>query len=261
MKLLSSHLEQISQSAAGIAELPFPPPKIFSNALLRSHDITTLIRDTEAHERALFSYAPLPFPTSTPSEEPSRRATVFQINGSTNPFATGSYGTRAPRRNTAVARVLGGDMMDRIEKSGGAGIGRNTSYSNRGRTTKGEMDVELLLEGAEKLCAVYPMPGAAEKIDALRARYQQLSESISQYEAGVRDQASQLERMYRSQEHDSDQDMDPDNVSREEEEVVEEFTKEDIMREEEEIRELEKKKASLQERVSGMERDLGGLMR
>lgn len=38
-------------------------------------------------------------------------------------------------------------------------------------------------------------------------------------------------------------------------------TPEDFMREEEEIRELEKKKRALEDRVSEMERDLGGLRR
>ena len=39
------------------------------------------------------------------------------------------------------------------------------------------------------------------------------------------------------------------------------LTKEDLEREEEEIKELERKKRGLEERVTGMERDLGGLMR
>jgi hypothetical protein len=39
------------------------------------------------------------------------------------------------------------------------------------------------------------------------------------------------------------------------------LTKEDLRREEEAIRELESKKKGLEDRVTGMERDLGGLMR
>ena len=39
------------------------------------------------------------------------------------------------------------------------------------------------------------------------------------------------------------------------------LTKEDLEREEEEIKELERKKRGLEDRVTGMERDLGGLMR
>lgn len=38
-------------------------------------------------------------------------------------------------------------------------------------------------------------------------------------------------------------------------------TEEDIRRENDEIRELEKKKRQLEDRVKGMDRDLGGLMR
>lgn len=39
------------------------------------------------------------------------------------------------------------------------------------------------------------------------------------------------------------------------------LTREDLEREEAEIKELERKKAGLENRVTGMERDLGGLMR
>ena len=38
-------------------------------------------------------------------------------------------------------------------------------------------------------------------------------------------------------------------------------TEDDIKREDDEIRELEKKKRQLEDRVQGMDRDLGGLMR
>jgi hypothetical protein len=39
------------------------------------------------------------------------------------------------------------------------------------------------------------------------------------------------------------------------------MSREDMQREEAEIRELEQKKKALEERVTGMEKDLGGLMR
>lgn len=45
------------------------------------------------------------------------------------------------------------------------------------------------------------------------------------------------------------------------EEVDVHMTKEDLEKEEEVIRELERKKRALEERVTGMERDLGGLNR
>lgn len=62
---------------------------------------------------------------------------------------------RAPRRNTAVAAVLGGDLVERIRRGGGGGAGSGLGYQSyeRGRE-KGEVDVDVLLEGAEKLCGV-----------------------------------------------------------------------------------------------------------
>jgi len=125
----------------------FPPPKIFTNALLQPHHITALIRDTEAHERALFSVPPL-----QPSKTQTRRTTVFQPNGG-DLLSSGTTAIHAPRRNTAVAAVLGGDLVERIRRGGGGGVVGTTSRELMGKD-KSEVDVEVLLEGAERLCAV-----------------------------------------------------------------------------------------------------------
>lgn len=154
MTLLDKHLEQISQSATAIADLAyaprlnkpqitrpninrrFPPPKIFTNALLHSHDITTLIRDTEAHESALFTTAP----PNAPRADAPRRSTFHAKKSS----ASNGIGVlRHPRHDSTVATLLANRFgEDIVEES--LGNGRE----------KGEVDVEILLEGAEKLCKV-----------------------------------------------------------------------------------------------------------
>lgn len=62
-----------------------------------------------------------------------------------------STGQRGPRRNNAVAAVLGGAMAERIRRER---VGDD--HHNRRRTgmPKDELDIELLLKGAEKLCHV-----------------------------------------------------------------------------------------------------------
>ena len=153
MTLIDAHLEQISLCAQSIAELSFPRPKMFTNALLGHHDITTLIRDTETHERALFSVPPPPPPKAQDPSSNKRRTTVFQSQ-SAGP-GLNAEAVRAPRRNTAVAAVLGKDLVEKIRRGGGGGAGSGLGYQayERGRE-KGEVDVEVLLEGAEKLCNV-----------------------------------------------------------------------------------------------------------
>lgn len=111
---------------------------MFANALLRPHDITALIRDTEAHERALFSV------------DPSQRRTAMR-RGTVNPSSEGDgetmasriYSAKDSRNQSAVARVLGGDMMQQIQRSTGSN-----------RSAQDEIDVEVLLRGAEMLCDV-----------------------------------------------------------------------------------------------------------
>jgi len=160
MALLSSHLEQIALSASAIHDLPcvspvravagrvltvpasFPPPKIFTNALLRSHDITALIRDTESHERALFSIDPSAKPLKSSQRRATRRGTVYPAEGDAESLASRIYAARSNRSQSAVARVLGAGMMEEIRRSGGTSA----------RPPRGEINVEVLLRGAEILC-------------------------------------------------------------------------------------------------------------
>ncbi|KAM3072157.1 hypothetical protein ACMFMG_008614 [Clarireedia jacksonii] len=251
MSLLERHLEQITLSAESIATLPFPPPKIFTNALLSTHDITSLIRDTEPHERALFSVPPpAPAPSASlqpdPTSSSSRRQTVFAV--SSGEVVTSSANGRAPRRNTAVAAVLGPELHSQVRKT---------------ETGRGEVDIEVLLRGAEKLNSVYPVEGVPEKIRMLRRKYEALRGSVKANEERVARMTRELERFNRGEDEDEDEDMGGEEELEGEEEGGEEtmITDEDLRREEEEIRQLERKKRELEERVSGMERDLGGLLR
>ncbi|RFU77775.1 dash complex subunit spc34 [Trichoderma arundinaceum] len=249
--LLSAHLEQIQASCQGIDSLPFPPPKIFTNALLSNNDITSLIRDTEAHERALFSVPPPPPPpaaTAKPSKAAeseikpkNRRQTVFNV--ASGEVTTGPPSRGAPHRRTAVAAVLGGEMHEQLR---------------RGETDrKGDLDVEVLLRGAEKLCGVYELPGARERISALRSRYRHGKNTTAYYEAKVAEQAEQLASMnkdYMDQGEDGGQDQDEPQES-----GGDTWTEEDLRREEEEARQMEAKKRELQARLRSMEKDLGAL--
>ncbi|CAF9907112.1 hypothetical protein IMSHALPRED_005442 [Imshaugia aleurites] len=256
MTLLDSHLEQISLSSAAIAELPFPQPKIFTNALLHSHDITALIRDTEAHERALFTLAE-PDRGSRPSAASvARRSTVHGLNGTGDPYGNGNILIRSQRPRSAVATILGGELGEQIQNEG----------AKEGKE-RGEIDVNLLLKGAEKLCSVYPIAGAPERIVSLRSRYEQLNSSIARYESKVSRQMAQLAKINKHKDGDEDFDdaddeaLDDDDMTTVEGPGEIHVTEEDIRREDYEIRELEKKKRQLEDRVKGMERDLGGLMR
>ena len=159
--LLENHLEQITLSAKAIADLPcvlfwpdswrlliwlrFPPPKIFTNALLGNQEITNLIRDTEPHERALFSVDPNA--VSGSSRRLTRRATTFRGKEKGMTGRKSAYIGQEPRKQSAVARVLGGELLQEIQQS----TRRATSQRNIGGSG---VNVEILLRGAEKLCAV-----------------------------------------------------------------------------------------------------------
>jgi hypothetical protein len=203
-----------------------------------------LIRDTEAHERALFSVPPPPPPVASQKPDPkpsSRRQTVFNV--ASGEVTTGPPTTRAgPRRNTAVAAVLGGDLHDQLRRG-------ETSASG----SKGDVDVEVLLRGAEKLCSVYALPGALERIPQLRSKFAHHTNTLAYYEAKVAEQAQALELLNKDHwmdDDDEDKDYDDAGIA----------TVEDLKLEEEEVRELDRKKRELQERIRAMDKDLGGLL-
>jgi hypothetical protein len=154
-----------------------------------------------------------------------------------------------PRNNRAVAAVLGPELHSEVRKA-------------EGKT--GEIDIEVLLRGAEKLNAVYAVPGVPERVQGLRGRYATITGSLGHYERKVERQTRELERMNRGESWDEGEDEEGSEAEGGDERFGEEeveITDEDLRREEEEIAELERKKRELEERVRGMERDLGGLLR
>ena len=132
----------------------FPPPKIFTNALLQPHDITALIRDTEAHERALFSVANSADAATTDiSKHIGLPDAVHTMNGKGDISRFCVHGTLGAGRQTAVAAVLGGDMVEKIRVASGVHLDSQPGYRDFGGE-RGRVDVGTLLKGAEKLCAV-----------------------------------------------------------------------------------------------------------
>lgn len=272
LSLIDAHLQQISLCASSVAELSFPAPKIFTNALLSPHDITALIRDTEAHERALFSVPPPPPAPKAqdPAASINRRNTTFNVNGAAGGPGNAGFGTaggganavRAPRRNTAVAAVLGGDLVERIRRGGGGGAGTGIGYRSEGGN-RNEVDVEVLLEGAEKLCNVYPIPGALQRIAQLRQRHARLAESIAYYEQKVEGQAQRLKGQHVPKDYGDDEDEAAEPQAEEQAVSGGEIymTEEDVENEQAEIKELERKKRMLEERVEGLGKDITGVLR
>ena len=117
-----------------------------------------------------------------------------------------------------------------------------------------------------KLTTYSPIEGAVEKITALRKRYENLASSVTRYESRVAKQALQLEKMNHPKKYDGNCEKMKhiENVSDLERTTTPRqarITIEDVKREEQAIRLLEENKRYLEDRVTGIERDLGGLLR
>ncbi|KAF2477868.1 acyl-CoA dehydrogenase NM domain-like protein [Lindgomyces ingoldianus] len=188
------------------------------------------------------SIAELPYDPSG-----NRRNTTFNLNGGGSTIlGGGANAVRAPRRNTAVAAVLGTDLVEKIRRGGGGGAGTGLGYRTFDGSNKNEVDVEVLLEGAEKLLGVYPIPGARERIASMRQRHRRLEASIEHYEYRIAEQTTQLGRLNRSREYMDDE---PGEIEAPVEALVfVPMTEEDLKREEDEVRQLEQKKRGLEDR-------------
>ena len=109
-----------------------------------------------------------------------------------------------------------------------------------------------------------PIEGVSGRLALLRARYENVASSIESYEAKVAEQTAQLERMNRSKANKRDQNMKlnratrPNATPKPKKKTV---SISEFQTEETELKDLEERKRTLEDRISGMERDLGGLSR
>ena len=159
-----------------------------------------------------------------------------------------AFGTKAPKKAKIVARLM-------------------WIYCSKVLRSYAQSSKSLIYPCSVFVNHFSPIQGAAEKITSLRSRHERLSGSIARYEQRIAKQMIQLEKMNRSKHGpgyaDYDEENDDADVIEKNGETTQAYvvTEEDLKREDGDIRELEKKKRTLEERVSGMERDLGGLLR
>lgn len=100
-----------------------------------------------------------------------------------------------------------------------------------------------------------PLPGAHDKIAALRQRHAQVTASIDYHQGRLAEQTVQLGQLNRSRDVGDDG---PAAVP-EPAPVEAAMTDEDVRRAEDEMQQLERKKRALEDRVHAMSRDLSGL--
>ena len=116
---------------------------MFTNALLLSQDITALIRDIEVHERALFTVP------QTTGERLRHNSTDSNHDESSNTVLGGIRpDLRASRKSQALAIVLRKDLVQNLKRGNGG------DYIHSIEREKGDIDVEFLLNGAERLCSI-----------------------------------------------------------------------------------------------------------
>ncbi|KAF3926743.1 hypothetical protein ABW21_db0206628 [Orbilia brochopaga] len=216
------HLEQIEAAAKDISSMRFSPPGTFTNSQVTKPPITSLIRDTSTYERVLFSQPP----SST--------------RGQFAPQAIAS----ASNKSALLGSLLDGNVMHQMRSA------VSTAH------LKGEVDVELLLHGAENLARIYLTPGLDERIQTLRERYKDLRSSVALHEELVAAQRTQLDlqRGATDQHHD----LKDDPIIRITQQSV--VTIDSIQAEETAISDLEARRLEIESEIREIDRRLGGML-
>ncbi|KAF3927211.1 hypothetical protein ABW20_dc0105102 [Dactylellina cionopaga] len=217
------HLEQIESAAKDISSMRFSKPGTFTNSQVNRPPITSLIRDTSPYERVLFSS---PSASSSSQESFAQRVPMLST------------------KSTLLGSLLDGDVMHQVRSA------------VRTAHLKGEIDVELLLQGAENLARIYPTPGLDDKIGNLREKYHDLQSSVLLHEElvtaqrtqldlqrGVADQLGPLERPLETTTH-----------------VLNAVTDADIGAEEIAIQQLEARRLEVESEIRDLDRRLGSLV-
>jgi hypothetical protein len=93
----------------------------------------------------------------------------------------------------------------------------------------------------------------------LRSRHEQLKSSIAHYEALVAQHSAELSQASQGAYDEDDFSVGETRNAASRMPALESYQPEDFEREEAELKELEIQKLSLEDRVSGIDRDLGGL--
>lgn len=140
------HLQRIAASSRSMETLYFRPSGTFSNALLRSRDITALIRDADDNEAALFSLAQ--------NDVLSKVAATAELISSSNT----NTGSPSRYQQSKAHTVPDGNSATQVE---------------------------FLCNTIENICQAYPMNGVLEKVQKYRERSRILQQNISEYEQVV----------------------------------------------------------------------------
>ncbi|KAK6347017.1 hypothetical protein TWF696_007105 [Orbilia brochopaga] len=215
------HLQQIEAAAKDISSMHFSPPGIFTNSQVTKPPITSLIRDTSPYERVLFS----PPSSST--------------RGNFGPQTVAS----SSNKSALLGSLLDGNVIHQMRSA------MSTAH------LKGEVDVELLLHGAENLARIYLTPGLNERIQTLRERYKDLRSSVTLHEELVAAQRTQLDlqRRVTDQHHELNEDLSPHTQQPA-------VTPSSIQAEEIAIRQLEARRLEIESEIRELDRRLGGML-
>ncbi|ANZ77854.1 BA75_05182T0 [Komagataella pastoris] len=153
---LDLHLRNIQKNAKSLRTLYFKPPGIFTNAIINKPEITRLIRDSDPLERSLYTIE---------DGEPHR------IDGVNNYAET-------PSDEKTIIKI--------------------PDYSTQETPStviqlNDETEVSELLEKASDLVTRYPLEDMAAKLEAYTLKYEQLQQSIAEYELLEQQQAEDLQ--------------------------------------------------------------------
>lgn len=184
---LQSALASLNESSNSLKTLYFRPPGIFTNALIGKPDITTLLRDADAFENALYQVDA----QDRPERKDGTRGVVDQLNDDLDELQLQQLQEEAD----------GGELVQRpsvvivpreVVVSNDENKGVKNLLSKFNEENEKDYDIDVLCETVSQLLDKYPIDGVREELERLRQRWQSVNLEIMENEETIEKQRRQL---------------------------------------------------------------------
>lgn len=194
------HLALIDEAVELLQTLEFRKPGMFTNAVLLHPEITTLIRDADEHERALYRLNPhnkmeridggRVYESSHTHAADPREDEELLIAADNAPYNTYVQTQLHDQPYTPLTRPRGATVLiPRLRPHQAPGVAR-TLYSRDSENP--EEGFAGLCATVEALVARYPVEGVSKKVREFRRAHTALLGEISRHEALVEHQRERL---------------------------------------------------------------------
>lgn len=184
---LQNALASLDESSNSLKTLYFRPPGIFTNALIGKPDITTLLRDADAFENALYQVDA----QDRPERKDGTRGVVDQLNDDLEELQLQQL-QEEEDSGEFVQRPSVVIVPREVVASNNENKGVKNLLSKFNEENEKDYDIDVLCETVSQLLEKYPIDGVREELEQLKQRWETINLEIMENEDTIEKQRRQL---------------------------------------------------------------------